>query len=232
MWRPKGFISLREAVIRTAGQFAPDADVRAYLTVPNPADQPDDPLVNAVRSFHYDPMQHPVGGMADHPAWIALEAARGELLQALGDEVLTVTVLDADGTAFDLPPQAWRIPEAPDDLRREAVIARAQQQTFMVQEQPFARWLRGEQAEPPSGELIPPTSLEAPLAKVRRGGVDYRARDEPLCERMREIVLAEGIPPFQAAWKVVADAAGGGTNVSKAKRLTERYADRFKPVQD
>ncbi len=37
MWMPKGYLPLREAVVRTAEHLAPRAGVRAYLEQPNPA---------------------------------------------------------------------------------------------------------------------------------------------------------------------------------------------------
>ena len=169
-------------------------------------------------------MQQPVGGRADDPAWLALEAARIGLIQAFGDGALTVSVLDADGSMFNVTARAWRTPDALDLLRREAAIARAQQQTFLIEERALASWLRGEREAPITGP-----SAEPPAAKVRRGGADYRARDEPLCREMHRLVIASGDTPHRAAWEVVDRAAGHGTLQSKIKRLLKNYAVLFRP---
>ncbi len=53
-------------------------------------------------------------------------------------------------------------------------------------------------------------------------------KDAPLVERIHELRTAsKGLSVEAAAEKVVADAAGGGTQRSKIKRLAERYSVKY-----
>jgi hypothetical protein len=60
------------------------------------------------------------------------------------------------------------------------------------------------------------------------GSGSYAAADAPLVARMREAMLNDpGLSPTAAAGRFADCAKGGGTPDSKAKRLAERYSEKF-----
>ena len=62
----------------------------------------------------------------------------------------------------------------------------------------------------------------------RKGAGSYEALDAPLVEKMHQLIT-EGmaLSDHAAALKVVDRAAGGGTDESKARRLTDRYKRKY-----
>jgi hypothetical protein len=61
-----------------------------------------------------------------------------------------------------------------------------------------------------------------------RGSGSYKPADAPLVEQMRKLMLDNpSLSPSAAATRLAEQAAGGGTLDSKAKRLAERYLEKY-----
>jgi len=76
---------------------------------------------------------------------------------------------------------------------------------------------------------------EAKPAKSNRKpqGLDYRQQDQPIMEKMREMIeRGEAKNPTDAARALAKEAAGSGTEESKVKRLITRHSVVFRAERD
>jgi len=108
VWKPKGFITLREAVLRLAEDRNPTAGIRSYVAQPWPTvpRAGSDPIRTALATW--DPFTRPRVDTND-PAWIAIADAHGAMQQALGDGELEAIALDEQsGTVTPIPCDLWR----------------------------------------------------------------------------------------------------------------------------
>jgi hypothetical protein len=136
---PKGHLPLREAVIRLAERRAPDAGARKYLEVGQEglwqammANWPADVL------FDWKEIPRVTATAPPSPAWGALEAARDELWQALGDADLLSMSLSNGGLSSSQP-ERWRVREGFEAFQSERLGG----DPVLLCEADFARWMAG-----------------------------------------------------------------------------------------
>jgi hypothetical protein len=99
----------------------------------------------------------------------------------------------------------------------------------------FENWLEAQRGAPEREAIeVAGKSKSVPRNKIGRppGAGSLESLDKPLVEKMHELKSATpSLSATQAAYKVVGEAAGGGTDESKVKRLTARYKQKFSETQ-
>lgn len=112
-WKPRGLVGIRGAILHLAKFRKPDARIDDYVAGPWPT--PPGTSSDPIRSIlsQWDPYQRPRHGSGD-TAWLAIEAAREEVLQALGDGEIRAVILDTQtGEQNIIPMQMWRSEAGP-----------------------------------------------------------------------------------------------------------------------
>jgi hypothetical protein len=99
MFVPDGYVPLRDALVLLAHGRNPEAGVRKYLKD---------------RSSRGDPFRW--APETETPEWQALESARVELRQALGDGVIVAVGLSGSGGLTKIPATVWRSANGADPL--------------------------------------------------------------------------------------------------------------------
>lgn len=143
VWRPRGVIAVREAVLRLSQILTPQVDVRAYVAKPWPSD----PETNVEP---WDPYQRPRHTEAD-PEWRTLEAARSKVEQAAGDGILVISFRSPNTeNPVEIPATSWRPLTIGGSLRNERTHHRRDWQDYrsewdflgyLVQEHDFTVWM-------------------------------------------------------------------------------------------
>ena len=134
---PKGYLSLREAVIRLAETQAPTAGVRKYL-------ERDEASWLAIMMSWPAAVPFDCHGTVDTapgaPAWDALVAARDKLWQALGDgDLIGVLLSFSTGQLAPSKPELWRVRGGFAAFQSE----RLDGGHVLLREVDFARWMAG-----------------------------------------------------------------------------------------
>jgi hypothetical protein len=155
---PKSYLPLREAVIRLAERRAPEAGARRYLEYLGTNHE-----VVWQEIMATWPADVPFGGRTvtapPSPAWGALEAARDELRQALGDADLVGMLLSlSNGGLSPSKPERWRVHEGFAAFQS----GRLDGGDVLLCEASFARWLS---AATPTVATIGNATTPAPAAE-------------------------------------------------------------------
>ena len=125
----------------------------------------------------------------------------------------------------------WR--SSADDARME--IGKCEDAELLKRleslEYEWVAFVAANSAEPPAEPEQAATTKAAPSKRPPGrpvGSGSLNPLDAPLLEEMREATLENpSLSPTSAARRVVDRAAGGGTEDSKIKRLTQRYLEKF-----
>jgi len=150
--RKTGYITLREAITRTAARRAPVDDVREYLRPPYPGVPSETPDVHPIRwecAPEVDPFLRPLFATGTRlDAWEALQGARNELRHELAEGALTACILDVSGLLHNVPAPDWHT------CTGHNLIATGTAGGFpvrddpaFIEEAPFAAWLWGRAPE-------------------------------------------------------------------------------------
>lgn len=247
-WQPAGTISIREAVIRVAEARAPDAGVREYLAKPfstRPVVSTGNATADAIANripFYFDGFRECPEGLTP-PGWFALEGARGELLQYLGNKnSLQALIVDPSGQEREILHTEWRQARAAEALypREDHRRDLTRESRVFVREAELERWLRGEpSASATDGSVAPPdpkpmaplptaaaeTKTRAWLTEQMRQSPDAPPdgpRDTYLSNAQQKFAVSERA--FLRAWGV-AIAETGAHGWSKAGRKSSRRTD-------
>ncbi|MGR0183725.1 hypothetical protein [Azospirillum aestuarii] len=78
----------------------------------------------------------------------------------------------------------------------------------------------------PVNDNVPPALDRRKGTRGRKPGSGYHDADRKLVDRMQELIASNpSLSPHAAAMELAADAQGGGTPESKAKRLLKRFSE-------
>ena len=175
------FILLWHAIVQRAHARCPGADVFGYMSL-NPAptapwpEGADKPPHKPVDGWH--PFERPRKNENDL-AWIWLEAARGEVRQALVDGQLIAIHRQLDGVRVVLPKEGWRNPATAEDLRLCKPEWLAQGEALELDMAEFKAWLvlcglRPALAKVPNAPVTPPPAAPPkPWAAREKEYADY-----------------------------------------------------------
>jgi hypothetical protein len=201
---PPGFLSLKDAVDLTGRRLFNSAWTG-----------------KEIRQLPQPPPKRPLRRLED-----AVHELRGLLAN---DKVPAVAVAES-GQKFSVPTALWLSEDGRRALNTGLLPTGNLRETLKAKQD---RTLRRRILVPKGPLEMALKGTARPKRKGRpRGSGSLASEDEPLLHLMRQLLESrEARSIHEAASKVAAEAAGGGTPESKTKRLTERYSEKFRKSQ-